>query len=145
MMAPARQDPYRNFNFVVEIDGIVAAGFTEVSLPAASADVIEYREGGEPNVVRKLPGRIHFGTLLLRRGLTASDELYNWWKTVLDGQTSRRNVAVILMDEARTPVKRWVFRNAWPARYQPSGLDARGREVVIETLEIAHEGMELVS
>jgi phage tail-like protein len=143
-MSPARHDPYRNFNFVVEIDGIVAAGFTEVSMPAASADVIEYREGGESNVVRKLPGRIHFGNLMLRRGITASDELYNWWKTVLDGQTSRRNMAVILMDEARNPVKRWIFRNAWPARYQASGLDARGREVVIETLEIVHEGMELV-
>ncbi|OFX27307.1 MAG: phage tail protein [Armatimonadetes bacterium RBG_16_67_12] len=142
-MSPARQDPYRNFNFVVEIDGIVAAGFSEVSMPAASADVIEYREGGNPSVVRKLPGRIHFGNLMLRRGITASDELYNWWKTVLDGQTSRRNMAVILMDEARNPVKRWVFREAWPARYQPSGLDARGREVALETVEIVFEGMEL--
>jgi len=142
-MSPARQDPYRNFNFVVEIDGIVAAGFSEVSMPAASADVIEYREGGNPSVVRKLPGRIHFGNLMLRRGITASDELYNWWKTVLDGQTIRRNMAVILMDEARNPVKRWVFREAWPARYQPSGLDARGREVALETVEIVFEGMEL--
>ena len=143
-MPPARQDPYRNFNFIVEIDGIVAAAFSEVTMPAASADVIEYREGGEPNVVRKLPGRVHFGNLVLRRGISASDELYNWWKTVLDGQTSRRNIAVILLDEARNPVKRWIFRHAWPARYQPSSLDARGREVVIETLEIVHEGMELV-
>jgi len=142
-MSPARQDPYRNFNFVVEIDGIAAAGFSEVSMPAASADVIEYREGGNPSVVRKLPGRIHFGNLMLRRGITASDELYNWWKTVLDGQTIRRNMAVILMDEARNPVKRWVFREAWPARYQPSGLDARGREVALETVEIVFEGMEL--
>lgn len=105
-MPPARQDPFRNFNFVVEIDGMVAAGFSEVSMPAASADVIEYREGGESNVVRKLPGRIHFGNPMLRRGITASDELYHWWKTVLDGQTSRRTMAVILMDEARNPVKR---------------------------------------
>lgn len=142
-MTPAPLDPYRNFNFVVEVDGIAAAGFSEVTIPAAWADVIEYREGGSPNVARKLPGRVHFGSLVLRRGITASDELYQWWKTVMDGQISRRNIAVILLDEARNPVKRWAFRQAWPSRYQVSGLNALGREVAIETLEIVVEGMEI--
>ena len=143
MANAARTDPYRNFNFIVEIDGIAQMGFNEVILPEASADVVEYREGGEPAVVRKLPGRIHFGNIVLRWGITTSHELYDWWKTVQDGHTERKNVSVILLDEGRNPVKRWNFFHAWPVRYQPPALNSLGHDVVIETLEIAHEGMEL--
>jgi len=67
-MPPARVDPYHDFNFQVEIDGIPQSGFREVIMPAATADVIEYREGHEPSVVRKLKGRVHFGNLILRWG-----------------------------------------------------------------------------
>jgi len=141
---PARQDPYRNFNFIVEIGGQAMAGFSEVILPAASADVIEYREGSDIHA-RKLPGRIHFSDLILRRGITTSDELYHWWRTVENGQTERRDLRVVLLDEARNPVKTWRFRGAWPVRYQPSALMAEGRDVVIETLEIAVEGLEVES
>lgn len=138
-----RTDPYGNFNFVVEIDGVTLAGFAEVILPAASAEVIEYREGNEPAMVRKLPGLVSYGHLVLRRGITDADELYQWWRTVRDGAVSRRTVTVVLLDEARRPVKRWRFRDAWPVRYQPSALDAQGTSTLIETLEVAHEGMDV--
>jgi phage tail-like protein len=138
-----RKDPYSDINFTVEIEGTPAARFSEVILPPAWADVIEYREGGEPNTVRKLPGRIHYGNLILMRGVTGSTDLYDWWKTVVDGQVARRTVAVVLQDEAHNAVMRWIFRRAWPVRYQPSALNAKGNETVIETLEIAHEGMEV--
>ena len=143
MPSGGRTDPYRNFNFRVEIDGVTQSMFTEAILPEARADMIEYREGGEPSVVRKLPGRIHFGNLILKWGTTVSHELYDWWRTVQDGHTERKNLAVILLDERRTEVKRWNFRHAWPMRYQPPVLNAQGTDVVIELLEIAHEGMEL--
>ena len=138
-----RKDPYSDINFTVQLDGTSAAGFSEVSLPPAWADVIEYREGGEPNTVRKLPGRIHYGNLILMRGVTGSTDLYDWWKTVVDGQVARRTIAVVLQDEAHNPVMRWIFHRAWPVRYQSSALNAKGNETVIETLEIAHEGMEV--
>jgi phage tail-like protein len=140
---PARADPYGNFNFLVEIDGIASQGFSELILPEASAAVIEYREGEEPNTVRKLPGLIRFDNVILRRAITASNELYAWWRTVQDGQTSRRSMVVTLLDEGHNAVKRWRFRNAWPVRYESSALDAQGSAVVIETLEVAHEGMEV--
>ena len=140
---PARTDPYGNFNFIVEVDGNVTAGFSEVVLPAASAEVIEYREGGELNTVRKLPGLIRYGNVMLRRGITGSTELYDWWRTVQDGQTARRDLVVTLLDEGRNAVKRWRFRHAWPIRYEASALDARGSGVVIETLEVVHEGMDV--
>jgi hypothetical protein len=71
-------NPRSDINFTVEIEGTPAAGFSEVILPPAWADAIEYREGGEPNTVRKLPGRIHFGNLILMRGVTGSTDLYDW-------------------------------------------------------------------
>lgn len=128
----------------MEIDGIAQMGFNEVILPEASADVVEYREGGELGTARKLTGRIKFGNLVLKHGITASRDFYDWWKTVQDGQTQRKNLSVILLDEGRNPVKRWNFLRAWPMRYQSSALNSLGHDVVIETLEIAHEGMELV-
>ncbi len=137
-----RQDPYRDFNFIVEIGGQDVAGFSEVVLPAASADVIEYREGADFHA-RKLPGRIHFSNLVLRRGITTSNELYLWWRTVENGQTERRDVRVTLLDESRAPVKRWRLHNAWPVRYQPSALNALGHDVAVETLEISVEGMDV--
>ncbi len=141
-MTVGRQDPFRNFNFLVEIENIVQTGFSQVILPAAWADVIEYREGGD-QTARKLQGRVHFGNLILTWGITGSLELYKWWKAIQDGHTDRRRISVILLDGDRNPVRRWLFQNAWPVRYQPSVLDGRGHEVVMETLEIAHEGLEV--
>ena len=138
-----RKDPFRNFNFLVEIDGITQAGFVEVVFPVSEANVVEYREGNEPSAVRKLLGRIEYGNIILKSGITDSRELYSWWKAVQDGNIIRKNMSIVLLDERRREVKRWNVTNAWPAKYQPSALMAKGNEVAIETLEIAHEKIEL--
>ena len=144
MRTASRKDPYENFNFLVEIDGIVQAGFTKVRIPEAMVDVIEYREGGDlPLAARKLPGRVHFGNVVLKWGATASNDLYKWWKKIQDGITDRRNMSIVLLDRARNPVKRWNVRNAFPMLYRVAPLDARGHEVLVERLEIANEGVEL--
>jgi phage tail-like protein len=142
-MPVLRNDPYNNTNFTVDIDGNPSGGFSEVILPPAWADVIEYREGGDANTVRRLPGRIHYGNLILVRGVTGSTTLFDWWSTVVHGQLLRRTVAVTLQDEAHNAVMRWIFRRAWPVRYQSSALNAKGREVVMETIELANEGVEI--
>ncbi len=137
-------DPYQNFNFLVEIDGITQAGFSQVLMPDAYFDVVEYREGGDPHSsVRKLSGRAHYGNLVLKWGTTNSRELFDWWKSIRDGNVDRRNISVVLLNEKREEVKRWNFIRAWPVRYKPADLAAKGNEVAIETLEIAHEGMDL--
>ena len=100
----ARVDPYRNFQFLVQIDGFSQAGFSECSGLASEIAVIEYREGGEPTSVRKLPGRVSFHDITLKRGVTNSREFYDWHLAGLQGQVDRRNVAIILLDEAAT---RW--------------------------------------
>lgn len=144
-MPPAsRRDPFKNYSFLVEIDGIASAAFTSVSGLAAGAEVIEYREGSDPlSSSRKLPGRVEYPNVRLSRGLTTSHDLWDWWQTVVDGSLERRNVSITLLDDTRTPVLRWLLRNAWIAKFEAPELDASANEVAIETIELAHEGLEL--
>ncbi len=143
MAAPVRHDPFKNYSFVVEIDGISHAAFREVSGLSGEAEVIEYREGGDVTSTRKLPGRIRYGNVTLRRGLTTSRELYDWWTTVVHGTLQRRDVAIVLLDDARVEVLRWLLHSAWIAKFEVGELHARGNEVLIESIELAHEGFEL--
>jgi phage tail-like protein len=140
-----RTDPYSNYNFIVEIDGIAAAAFEECSGLAASVDVIEYREGGDKqSVARKLPGRARFTNITLKRGITTNRDLWQWFKDILNGVVDRRNVAVVLLDSQQQPVVRWNLTNAWPAKWGGPLLKGKGTDVAIETLELAHEGLDWV-
>ncbi len=143
MASPQRDDPYKAFNFRVEIDGITVAAFSEVSGLESETAVIEYRAGDEPNSVRKLPGLTRYANIVLRRGVTQNAELWNWRKTVEDGKVERRNGSIVLLDEERTEVVRWNFFNGWIAKWQAPSLNAKGEAVAIETIEIAHERLEL--
>ena len=143
-----RNDPYRNCRFILEIGNIQQAGFSEATIPDSSQDPIEYREGNEIPTVRKIPGLIKYGNLTLKWGITnSSKELYDWRKQVEDGKMkdARREIAVILLDEEGQPQSRWEFREAWPTKYDAPDLNAKGTDIAIETLEIAHEGMIRVS
>ena len=144
-MAPgARHDPAPSFNFLVEIDGITAAGFAECSGLSSETDVIEYREGSDRTLsVRKIPGLTRYANVTLRRGITTNRELWDWRQTVIDGQASRRTVTITLLDETATPVMRWNLREAWPVKLEGPTLRARGNDVAIESIELAHEGIRL--
>ena len=144
MPPAARRDPFKNYSFLVEIDGIASAAFRSVSGLAAEAEVIEYREGSDAlSSSRKLPGRVRYPNVTLRRGITASHDLWDWWQTVVDGTVQRRNASITLLDDSRTPVLRWLLRNAWIAKIEGPNLEAGGNEVAIESIELAHEGLEL--
>lgn len=142
-----RKDPYRNFRFLLEIDGIVQAGSSEITVPDTSTDVVEYREGNEEPRLRKLSGLNKFANITLKSGTTDSMELYNWRKLVMQGKMkdARRNIAVIVMDEEGSPAARWEFENAWPNKYDPPDMNAKGNDVAIELMEVVHEGMKRVS
>src|SRR5687767_2179248 len=101
MAAPTRHDPYKNFPFRVEIEGLTSTGFAEVSGLSATAEVIEYREGADITSTRKLPGLIKYANVTLKRGITASRELFDWWMTVVNGNVQRRNVLIVLLDDDR--------------------------------------------
>ncbi len=141
-----RIDPYLNHRFRIEISGVAQANFCEVSMPESASEVVEHREGTEALTVRKQAGFTAYGALVLKWGLTASMELYNWRKMVEQGKLSsvRRNIAVVLMDEEGNDAARWEFTNAWPSKYKAPDLNAKGNDVAIETLEIVFESMQRV-
>lgn len=141
MPAAVRHDPYKNFNFLVEINGVTVAGFSEVSGLSSEVTCIEYREGGD-HFVRKLPGLKKFGDIVLKRGVTRSTELWDWHKNILNGVADRRDGVITLLDDARTPQVRWVFSNAFPQKYEGPTLKAKGNDVAIETLTLCVEGIE---
>jgi phage tail-like protein len=138
----ARNDPYGAFNFLVVIDGVEVAAFSEASGLESTVDVIEYRNGSDDTTVRKLPGLTKYTNLVLKRGFTDDRSLWEWHKTVLDGHVDRRSVSVRLLNEAREPTLRFELQNAWPCRWSGPNLDAGRSAVAIETLEICHEGIE---
>ncbi len=138
-----RIDPYRGQRYLLEIDGISQAGFSEATIPETTQKPIEYRNGNEPPTVRKIPGLITYGDLTLKWGVTDSMDLYNWRVMVQDGKMkdARKNVAVVILDETGAAKSRWEFSQAWPTKYDAPDLKSTGDDIAIETLVIAHEGM----
>jgi phage tail-like protein len=144
-MTEQRNDPYPAFNFTVEIDGVAVGGFTEAELPAAETEAIDYRQGADRQAApRHLPGLTKFSHLVLKRGFTGDASLFQWWRSVAQGESAKRDVLVTLLDESRQPVARWRVHGALPVKYVGPTLNGRGGgDVALETLELAVEDLEL--
>src|SRR3954447_18514489 len=127
-------DPYGNFNFLVEIDGIARAAFQQVSGFDSTIDVIEHREGGENTTVRKLPGVTKYSNITLKWGITDDRQLYEWHRDAIQGNVLRRNGSIVGLDRRGNEVLRWNFFNAWPSKYDAPDYSAEGNDVAIETL-----------
>lgn len=145
----ARNDPLRNFRFRLEIDSIVQAGFSEAAIAETNIEAIDYREGTDPPHVRKLSGLTKYGNVTLKTGVTVGAnglDLVKWHADVSSGQIKekRKRVVIVVQDEAGEDRARFVVTEAWPVKYDPSDLNAKGNEVMIETLELANEGIERV-
>ena len=141
---PRREnDPFASFNFLVESEGLLRAGFSECSGLTSETDPIEYREGFEDITVRKLPGLKKFGNVTLKRGVDVGQHFFDWRKSVMDGSIDRRNISIILLDEQRTEQVRYNLSNAWPIKWTGPELKASANEIAVETLEIAHEGVSI--
>lgn len=140
-----RDDPYQNFNFLIEIDGIARAGFTECSGVTTDTDAIDYREGADPVLnVRKLAGLRKYTNISLKRGYTKDKSLWEWRKKIINGLMDRRGLDIVLLDEARNEVLRWRVREAWISKWDSGPFNAKANDVVIETVELIHEGLELL-
>ena len=138
----SRNDPYRVYNFSLEVDGITRAGFRECSGLDSSQDPIDYREGNEGLTARKLPSLVKYSNITLKWGITDDDELWAWRKKAMDGTVERKNGSIVLLNDALEEVVRWNFRDGWPTKWTGPSFNATGNEVAIETLEIVHEGVE---
>ena len=146
----ARIDPLRNFRYRLEIDSITQAGFSEVMIAETTIDAVDYREGIDPPHVRKLSGLTKYGSITLKWGLTIGGsalDLFKWHADVSAGQIKdkRKKVVIVVQDERGADSARFVITDAWPIKYDPSDLNAKGNEVMIELLELANEGIERVA
>jgi phage tail-like protein len=145
-----RNDPLRNFRFKIEIDGITQAGFSEAMLAESTLDVIDYRVGTDPTHVQKLNGLRKNGNITLKWGMVVGAsalDLFKWFNDVGNGQirTLRKKVTIHVFNEAGEAAARFVVSEAWPMKYDPPDLNAKGNDVTIELLELANEGVERVA
>ena len=143
-MAVGRVDPYKNFRFLVEFDGIVEGGFAECSGFGSNLEVIEYREGGDAAMVRKLPGKVSYPDIVLKWGVTDSRLLYDWHLAAVNGQIQRKNGSIILQDDLGQEKLRWNFFSAWPSKWDGPDFNAKGNDVAISTLTVSCERVEQV-
>jgi phage tail-like protein len=138
-----RIDPYRSFNFLVELEGIAQASFTDCSGLASTTEIIETREGGDNTTMRKLPGKTSFADITLKWGLTNSTELWDWRQQIVDGIVVRKNGSIVVLHN-RTEVVRWNFVNAWPTKWEGPTFSGKGNDIAIDTLVLANEGVTRV-
>jgi phage tail-like protein len=137
-------DPYAGFRFVVEIGGIVTGGFSHVAGLEGSTKVDDYREGGVNDYVHKIAGVTTYPNLVLERGLADRYELWAWYQAVVAGRILRQEVSVVLAGRLGQEI-RWVIERAFPVKWSGSDLDATAPAVVVESVELAHEGLRLWS
>jgi phage tail-like protein len=138
----ANADIYRAYNFILDLGEGPVGYFSEVSGLNVEVESIEYREGGGAPGVRKLAGRVRYGDVTAKWGLTSSRDLWNWLMTAASGQVERRHLSVILVTPGGAELTRWNLTDAWPRAWRGAELDAMGNDVAIETIMFACEGIE---
>lgn len=142
-MTAGRADAQSIHRFYLQIDGVNLAIFMEISGLQVETDTFEYIEGGNNGFVHKLPGQTRVGNLTFKRGLVATNELFNWYMQVAAGKIERRNLSVIIYTYGGEELRRWNFFNAYPVRWIGPSLNAEATDAAIESVEIAHAGMQL--
>lgn len=132
-----------NFRFAVEIEGVTQGAFAACDGLEVCIEVLEYADGaGAGSTTRKLPGRVQYRNIVLRRGKTSSSELWDWFKAVSEGELQRKSGSIIVHDIERKEVLRYNFFEAWPCRWKSLALDASQPGSLVEELEIAVEKIE---
>ena len=140
LMAPKRPDPARNTSFRLELEGSSLGSFQSIDGLGISIEVVEFREGGDPNP-RKLPGRVSFPNVTLGRGYVNPSFFENWIQQARDGAPGfRKNLTVVVLDGRGTEVARYNLFECWPSSWKISSEDSKGNDVMTETLEITHQG-----
>lgn len=138
--------PLPKFHFQVQWGG-ERVGFTEVTGLDIQVEAIEYREGSSPEYSKiKMPGMPKYSNITLKRGSMDGDsDFYKWINTTSLNTAERRDIVISLLNETHSPVVSWKAKNAFAVKVQASDLKADGNEVAIETLELAHEGLNILS
>ncbi len=140
-------DPLIAFKFQVELESIIEGLFTECAGLSVEREVETHKEGGVNQFEHKLPGRLKYGNITLKRGMTLSNALWAWFDTnTQDTQNffkvKRCNVLIKQLDLTGTPVKLWHLEQAYPVKWTGPDFKSDANQVAIETLEITHHGIK---
>jgi len=135
-------DPYRAYNWRLEIGGAAQAYFTACSGLGITVDVIKYREAGNIQIVRAIPGQVNYEPITLYYGLTPSREIFDWLMAGVEGRADRRNCSIIVLasdgtEDATAP--RWNLENAWVAAWRGAQLNAMSLELAIESVTLVFD------
>ena len=148
-MADRPMDPIQGFAFALEVKGVTEAFFREASGFGSENDVVEYKQAGPKGVtmIHKMPGLLKWQNINLKRGITDNTDLWAWRQKVIQGkiEDARINGSVVAYNEDGAEVIRYNFVRGWPSKWTASGVNAQGNEVIIEEIEIVHEGLEWAS
>ena len=139
-----RPDPYRGYNFRVEIDGVTKAAFREASGLTFETDVVEYREGNDRHLnVTKVAGLRKYSNITLKRGITADMQLWKWYSQIINGDAPLRDGAIVLTDEMQNDKLRWSFKNGSICKFEGPTFNATANDVAVEMIEIRVDRVEL--
>ena len=148
-MAADNKDPLVSAFFTIDFGGTVAGAFRECTGLGSENEVVEYKASGDKGkyVMKKIPGRMKWNNITLKRGITDAMDMWKWRKLVEQGKIddARKNGSIVMYSQDGTEVARWNFVNAWPSKLTGPSANAGNNEVAIEELEITHEGYERVS
>lgn len=142
-MLGIRTDPYARFNFLVELEGLIVGGFTEVTGLQMETHVEEVKEGGVNHFAHKLPGHTSYpANLELRHGVMDVSSLWGWYQQVTRGEIRRRNGTIYLLNQRRIPMVWWNVKGALPVAWNGPHFQANANEAAVETIELIHRGIE---
>lgn len=142
-------DPLVGFNFRLELKGGQVAGyFTEISGLGSENEVIDHKvvDGKGHELVQKIPGRLKWGDVTLKRGVTNDMNLWTWRQNVIDGKMkdARANCSIIMLDRDYQDAARWDFTNAWPSKVTGPTLKSDSNDLGVEEMVLVHEGVKRV-
>lgn len=147
--AAGREDPLLGFNFAIDVGGTIKGYFTEVSGIGSESEIVEQKVVNDKGieVVLKIPGRLKWGDITLKRGITSSMDLWDWRQQVEDGKVkeARKNGSIVMYDRELKEAARWNFTNAWPSKISGPAPKADGNEIGVEEITIVHEFIKRVS
>ncbi len=136
--------PIRGFRFTANFEGLGTTSFKSVEGFSSEVEAVDYREGGFGYLTkRKLPGLVSYGEITLQKGLYSNPLLYNFFNDFLEGSNfTPVNAVITVFNNAGEPTASWSVINAWPSKYESTGLSAEDSAILVETLVLVHEGIK---
>ena len=140
------ENPLVAFKFGLEIEGKLSGYFTTVGGIGSESEVVEHKivnpDTGE-TIIQKIPGRLTWTEVTLKRGVTSTIDVWQWRQEVVDGKVddARTNCSIIAFNQANEEIARWNFESAWPSKVTGPDMDSGGTDYMVEEMTIVHEGM----